>query len=112
MVNLRLVGIVGEALMDNRFRLNEIEFIWDAQKAASNFKKHVGVTFELAWEAFFDPFLQVVDGGIVEEEVREAILGLTDCWQLLQVVYAMRDDEIRIISARLTTKAERRIYEN
>ena len=112
MVNLLPVDDIDETLMDNRFRLNEIEFIWDAQKAASNFKKHVGITFELACEAFFDPFLQVVDGGIVEGEVREAILGMTEGWRLLQVVYVMRDDEIRIISARLTTKAERRIYEN
>ena len=98
--------------MDTRYTLNEIEFIWDPRKAASNVKKHVGITFELACEAFFDPFLQVVEAGIVEGEAREAIIAMTASWRLLQVVYVMRDDEIRIISARLATKAERRIYEN
>ena len=37
---------------------------------------------------------------------------MTTTWVLLLVVYAMRGDVIRIISARLVTKAERDIYEN
>jgi uncharacterized DUF497 family protein len=37
---------------------------------------------------------------------------MTAGWRLLYVVYILRDDEIRIISARLATKAERRSYEN
>ena len=98
--------------MDTRYRLNEINFIWDEKKAASNVKKHTGITFELACETFFDPFLQVVDAGVVEGESREAIIGMTENWRLIYIVYILRDDEIRIISARSATKSERSIYEN
>jgi uncharacterized DUF497 family protein len=40
------------------------------------------------------------------------IVGLTTTWLLLLIVYVMRGDLIRIVSARLVTKAEREIYEN
>ena len=97
--------------MNTRYTLNDINFVWDARKAAANARKHKGIRFELACEAFFDPFLQVVDGGVIDGEQREAIIGLTVGWQLLYVVYTLRDDEVRVISARLATKPERRIYE-
>ncbi len=98
--------------MDTRYRLGEIQFIWDASKADVNVKKHSGITFEQACETFFDPFLQVVDAGVVERESREAVIGTTENWRLMYVVYILRDDEIRIISARSATKSERSIYEN
>ena len=98
--------------MDTRYTLNEINFVWDSRKAASNIKSLKGIGFEQACEAFFDPFLQVHDAGVQDGEQREAILGMTISWRLLYVVYVMRGDEIRIISARLATKAERRIYES
>jgi uncharacterized DUF497 family protein len=37
------------------YRLQGVEFEWDADKARSNVEKH-GVTFEEAAEVFFDPF--------------------------------------------------------
>jgi hypothetical protein len=98
--------------MDIRYTLNEINFVWNSRKAASNIKSHKGISFELACEAFFDPLLQALDAGVVDGEQREAIIGMTAGWRLLYVVYILRDDEIRIISARLVTKAERRNYEN
>ena len=39
-------------------------------------------------------------------------MGLNTTWQLLVVVYVLRDDIIRIVSARLVTNAERETYEN
>ncbi len=98
--------------MDTRFRLDEIQFVWDTAKAEANVKKHGGIAFELACEAFFDPFLQAADAGEIDGEVREAIIGMTEGWRLLFVVYVLREEEICIISARLATKTERRIYEN
>ena len=97
--------------MNIRYTLHNIAFEWDSLKAAANFRKH-DVSFELACEAFFDPFVCYLDDEIVEGELREAVMGLTTTWQLLYVVYALRDDMIRIISARLVTKTEREIYEN
>ncbi len=98
--------------MDTHYTLNEINFVWDVRKAASNVKSHTGISFEAACEVFFDPLLQVLDAGLVDGEQREAVIGMTAGWRLLYVVYTLRDDEIRIISARLVTKAERRNYEN
>ena len=97
--------------MNVRYTLHNVLFEWDSQKAAVNLRKH-DVTFELACEAFFDPFVCYLDEEIVGTELRERIVGLTTTWTLLYIVYVMRDDRIRIVSARLVTKAEREIYEN
>jgi len=97
--------------MKVRYSLHNITFEWDSRKAVSSFRKH-GVSFELACEAFFDPFVYYLEDEIIDDERRETIIGLTTTLQLLCVVYVMRDDIIRIISARLVTKAEREKYEN
>ncbi len=97
--------------MTARYTLHNIAFEWDSRKAIANFRKHE-VSFELACEAFFDPFVCYLEEEIVEGEQRETIIGLTTTWQLLYVVYVLRDDIIRIVSARLVTNAERESYEN
>ena len=97
--------------MDVSLTLNEIDFEWDSRKGAANLNKHK-VSFETACEVFFDPFLYVLDAGMVEDEQREAVIGMTARWLLLCVVYVENDDVIRIISARLANKAEREAYEN
>ena len=97
--------------MKIQYTLQDVAFEWDSKKAITNFRKH-NVKFELAAEAFFDPFVCYLDEQIVGSELRERLVGLTTMWQLLLVVYVMRGDVIRIISARMVTKAEREIYEN
>jgi uncharacterized protein len=97
--------------MNVKYSLHNIAFEWDSQKAAANLRKH-GITFELACEAFFDPFVCYFDDEAIDGELREAIIGLTANWRLLYVVYVMRDDIIRIVSTRLATNAERGTYEN
>lgn len=97
--------------MKIQYTLQDVVFEWDSQKAVTNFRKHK-VKFELAAEAFFDPFVCYLDEQIVGSELRERLVGLTTTWVLLLVVYAMQGDIIRIISARMVTKAEREIYEN
>lgn len=94
-----------------RYSLQGISFEWDARKADANRSKH-DVDFELACEAFFDPFLRVLDAGSEGGEARQAIVGLTVHWQLLHVVFVERDEALRIISARPATPAERRFYED
>ena len=98
-------------LMKVQYTLQDIAFEWDSQKALTNFRKHK-VKFELACEAFFDPFVCYLDEQIVGSELRERLVGLTTTWLLLLVVYVIRGDVIRIVSARMVTKAEREIYEN
>ncbi|HEX9594411.1 MAG TPA: BrnT family toxin [bacterium] len=98
--------------MDTRFQLHGISFVWDDDKARKNPRKHEGVSFEQAAEAFFDPFLKVVDASR-HEEARNAVLGMDQRSNLLFVVHvAFEDDEIRIISARKATRKERKTYED
>lgn len=96
--------------MDVHYTLDDTYFEWDSQKAATNLRNH-RISFETAWEAFFDPFFYIIDAGVVEGEEREALIGMTVNWRLLYVVYTIRNDSIRIISARLATNHERRAYE-
>ncbi|MGH9801033.1 MAG: BrnT family toxin [Blastocatellia bacterium] len=96
--------------MDVIYALQNLRFEWDSNKAESNVKKHNGVTFEQAAEAFFDPFYQNGDAS-VEGEQREFIIGYTFSQQLLLVVFVERGTRTRIISARQVTRAERKLYE-
>ncbi|HLG37258.1 MAG TPA: BrnT family toxin [Nitrososphaera sp.] len=96
--------------MKIQYTLQDVVFEWDSQKAITNFRKHK-IKLELAAEAFFDPFVCYLDEQIVGSELRERLVGLTTTWLLLLVVYVMRGDVIRIVSARTVTKAEREIYE-
>ncbi len=97
--------------MNTKYSLHNITFEWDSKKAAANLRKH-NITFELACEAFFDPFVCYLNDEVVEGELRETVIGLSTNWQLLYVVYVMREDLIRIVSARLVTNTERETYEN
>lgn len=98
--------------MDMLYRLQCVEFEWDDQKAQQNIEKH-GVTFEEAAEVFFDPFYQYGDAtpaGIHEQ--RDFILGYSVTQRLLLVVYTERKQRTRIMSARLATRPERKLYES
>ncbi|MGH9380316.1 MAG: BrnT family toxin [Thermoanaerobaculia bacterium] len=94
-----------------RHSIHGIHFEWHAVKAVANRRKH-GVEFEQACEVFFDPFLRTLDADQEGEEAREAVLGLTEDWQFLYVVFVERGDAFRIVSARRATRAERRHYED
>jgi hypothetical protein len=72
--------------MDIKFILNGITFIWNEEKAEQNFHKHEGITFEQSAEAFFDPFLVIVDASR-NNESRDAIIGMDRRWNLLFVVH-------------------------
>jgi uncharacterized DUF497 family protein len=97
--------------MDLHFLYHGQRFVWDSEKASSNVAKH-GVTFEIACQVFFDPFIRVEDASAGGEQ-REAAIGLAEDWTLLFVVHLQRDDiALRIISARPATAQERRTYED
>ncbi len=96
--------------MDKRFVLHGITFVWDENKAVANRHRH-GLSFATAAEAFFDPFLKVVDASR-HDEARDAIIALDSRWNLLFVVHIeLADESIRIISARKATGRERESYE-
>jgi hypothetical protein len=97
--------------LDIHFLFRGQRFVWDSEKASINLSKH-GVSFEVACQIFFDPFLRLEDASTGEEE-RDAAIGLTEDWTLLFVVHILREGEtIRIISARPATAPERRSYED
>jgi uncharacterized protein len=97
--------------VDVSYTLHEITFEWDGRKARTNLRKHK-VTFETACEVFFDPFVRVVDAGVVEGERRDGVIGMTVNWRLLFVVYLESNVAIRLLSARPVEKSERELYEN
>ncbi len=87
-------------------------FEWDAQKAASNKRKH-GVSFEEAQSVFFDEFaLQFYDDSHASTEDRFLMLGMSATARLLLVCHCERasGQVIRIISARKATPREARFY--
>ena len=87
-------------------------FFWDDDKAKQNRKKHK-VSFEEASTLFFDEnAVEYFDPDHSEEEDRFLMLGISCRLRILVVCYCLRKDgsEIRIISARTTTKKEQRVY--
>ena len=84
-------------------------FEWDNKKAAANARKH-SVTFEMARDIFSDPFaIDELDERADYGEVRYVITGMVE-GRLLFVAYTMRDERIRIISARGAEPYEQRRY--
>ena len=82
---------------------------WGAEKAAANLRKH-GVDFADAETALRDEMaMTVADDDPMEE--RFVTLGMDALGRLLVVVYEWRGDDVRLISARKATRAERRQYE-
>lgn len=88
-----------------------MHFVWDPIKARKNLRKH-GVTFEEASTSFYDPLAVTgADPDHSEGEERMVTFGVSSSGRLLVVAHTERGDAIRIISARITTKQERQIYE-
>ena len=88
-----------------------MEFEWDLEKAAINFRKH-GVSFDEAITAFDDPFhLDYYDPDHGEHEYRYLAMGYSIKGKLLIVSYTDRGERRRLISARRATRKERVCYE-
>jgi uncharacterized protein len=86
-----------------------VEFEWDPEKAASNFRKH-GVRFAEAVTIFDDSALLTMADEHPDEE-RFVALGVGSSGRILVVLYTLRGERIRIISVRKATRAERQQYE-
>jgi uncharacterized protein len=88
-----------------------IEFQWDPAKAVVNLRKH-GVAFEEATTAFADTLsLTIADPLHSEGESRFVLLGRSQTGRMLAVVHTDRGDTIRLISARIATRMERKTYD-
>ena len=84
---------------------------WDPQKARSNLRKH-HVSFEEAATALSDPLAATgPDPDHSAVESRYITFGMSKRGRLLVVAHTEQGDTIRIISARLASRREHRIYE-
>ena len=92
--------------------IEEIKFTWDENKAQINVLKH-NISFDEAKTVFEDENARLIlDPDHSQNEERFILLGLSIKLKVLTVVHCYRDDEqnIRIISARKSTKVEQRQY--
>lgn len=98
--------------MNVQYTYQGIQFEWDSHKEEMNIRKH-GVSFKVACEVFLDPLVMPLEDEVVNDELREKIIGMTTDWRFLYVVYLWKyNDILRVISARPATKKERMSYEN
>jgi uncharacterized DUF497 family protein len=96
--------------VDHRVEYQGVAFVWNIGKADRNLRQH-GVSFQEAVQAFFDPFLKVIDASRVSEP-RDAVLGMDLRLRRLFVVHVEIEGEVfRVISARRATKEEWKLYE-
>ena len=90
----------------------DLEFEWDPQKARMNRQKH-GVSFAEAATAFSDSLSATFpDPDHSRTEERHITIGLSTLGRLLIVSHLERNGRVRIISARVLTRRERRQYED
>ncbi len=88
-----------------------LAFEWDESKAKVNTRKP-GVTCEEASTVFADPrSVTIYDPVHSDDEGRYITLGESQRRRLLVVVFTDRGDRIRLISARIATRRERKDYE-
>jgi len=88
-----------------------IEYEWDPEKAEENERKH-GISFHEAATVFGDRLaITFADPDHSIDEHRYLTFALSRFDKLLVVSHADNGDKIRVISARLMTRRERRIYE-
>jgi len=88
-----------------------MEFEWDPKKAISNLRKHK-VSFEEASTALRDTMAATgADPDHSIGEFRYVTFGISERGRLLVVAHTEQSETIRIISARLASRRERKIYE-
>ena len=92
--------------------MGEITFEWDDDKAESNRDKH-GVSFDEAKSVFYDGLsLTGYDPRHSIDEDRFLTMGLSNLGRILVVSHTDRNGAVRIISARVAGRSEKKRYEN
>jgi uncharacterized protein len=87
------------------------EFDWDDKKAAINMAKH-GISFRSAMSVFCDPDVVLVATIRQEDgEARYKAVGRIN-ERIFTVVFVMRGETCRVISARRANRKEERSYGN
>ena len=92
--------------------LNQIiGFDWDENNREKNWEKHGVMTSECE-EVFFNlPLLLQSDPSHSQKEARYFVLGHTMVGRRLFIAFTVREDKIRVVSARDMSRKERSSYE-
>ena len=87
-------------------------FEWDEWNLLKNWEKH-GVSAAECEQVFFNrPLLAQPDARHSDCEVRFYALGQSDTGRRLFLAFTVREDRIRVISARDMSRSERRSYDH
>lgn len=86
-----------------------MQFEFDPRKVAVNLEKH-RVSFDEAMTALLDPRALAGEDPDARGESRWVLIGLGSEGHLLTVVYTLRGDNVRQISARRATSREEQNY--
>ncbi len=85
-----------------------MKFEWDETKNTLNKKKH-HISFETAIHVFDDPmYVEMYD--FEHSVLEDRYIAIGKVGDVLFVVFTERKDTLRIISARIATEVERRLY--
>ena len=87
----------------------DIEF--DPEKAEANPLNHEGVTFDEAKAVLLDPYALTHEDLDAQSEQRFVTLGMGAKGRILIVVWTLRGDRLRLISAWKANQPQRRRYE-
>jgi uncharacterized protein len=87
----------------------EMVYQWNRDKATANLRKH-GIDFADAVSVFSDDLALTIPDERFDEE-RFVTIGLDGFGRVLVVVYTLRGEAIRVISAREASRQERQQYE-
>ncbi len=85
-------------------------FDWDEANVGKNWEKHQVSPFECEEVFFNEPLVVEPDTAHSKSEDRYYALGRTNDHRYLFVVFTIRKDKIRVISARDMSKKERGYY--
>jgi len=88
-----------------------VGFDWDEGNIDKNVQKH-GISNNECEQIFFnEPLIILDDAKHSQEERRYAAFGFTDEDKKLMIIFTLRSNRIRVISARAMSKKERAFYE-
>ena len=88
-----------------------IGFEWDKGNYNKNWTKHKVCVLECEEIFFNKPLLLFFDKKHSQVENRYYVLGKTNKYRKLFIVFVIRNNKIRVVSARDMSRNERKIYE-
>ncbi len=84
------------------------EFEWDRWNIEKNFQKHNVGPYECEEVFFNEPIVEMIPLSVEHGEQRYFVIGKTNAGRLLSIVFTLRKIRIRVISARDSSRKERR----